>query len=132
MDYQKTIEEAKKFGRVMAWCFVGLAAFFFWRHKGIAPYLLLLGILFQVLAWFLPVLLVPVEKVWMKIGHALGWFNTRVLLTLAFYLIFTPIGWILQLIGKDLLDEKIEKKRKSYWKIWERKDINPSDYERLF
>jgi hypothetical protein len=38
---------------------------------------------------------------WMAIGHALGWINSRILLSLVFYLVVTPMGFVMRLSGRD-------------------------------
>jgi hypothetical protein len=53
------------------------------------------------------------KKGWMIFALALGWFNTRLLLTV-FYLILGIPALVLKLIGKDLLDRGF-KNRSSYW-----------------
>ena len=74
----------------------------------------------------------PVYIVWMAFAFLLGWLNTRLLLGLFFYLIITPIGLVLRLTGKDLLDKKIDREAETYWKKREKKEFEPSRYERLF
>jgi len=59
--------------------------------------------------------------VFTKAAHAIGWFNTRVILILVYYLLLTPTGLIMKLCGKDLLDRKIDRGCQSYWR--ERKNI---------
>jgi hypothetical protein len=68
----------------------------------------------------------------MKFAFVLGWINTRILLGIFFYLILTPIGLIMRISGKDLIDQKIDKGAKSYWKKRERVPFDPAQYERLF
>ncbi len=46
----------------------------------------------------------------------LGWFMTRFVLALASWRVMTPIGLMLRLSGKDVLDEHIDKRTPSYWK----------------
>lgn len=50
-----------------------------------------------------PGVLAPVHRVWMWVGHALGWVNTRILLGLVFYGLVTPIGILFRLMGKDVM-----------------------------
>ena len=69
---------------------------------------------------------------WMKLAHALAWFNTRVILVLIFYSLITPIGLIMRLFGLDSLDKKIEKDNKSYWKEKSKRESNQLNYERQF
>jgi len=63
-----------------------------------------------------PMALLPIYRVWVKFAMAMAWFNTRLLLGLAFYLVITPIGLCMRLLGKDPLDKKIDKKATTYWK----------------
>lgn len=46
-----------------------------------------------------------------RIGNVMG----QVLLTLIFFLILTPVGWVLRLAGKDLLQLERRPERDSYW-----------------
>lgn len=43
-------------------------------------------------ALLVPRWLAPVHGLWLRIGHALGWLNTRLILGLVFFLIFVPVG----------------------------------------
>lgn len=61
-----------------------------------------------------PSTLGPIYKVWMKIGHALGWVNSRIILGIMFYLIITPVGVFMRLIGKNPLKLKIDKSATTY------------------
>lgn len=54
---------------------------------------------------------------WMKIGNLLGWINTRILLGIVFFLIITPMGIMMRLLGKDPMQRCFEKKALSYRKI---------------
>src|ERR671937_688372 len=47
------------------------------------------------LAALAPASLGPVYRVWMKIGHVLGWINTRIILGVVFYGMFVPMGFII-------------------------------------
>ena len=75
---------------------------------GIAAGLLLPAVLF-------PTVLTPIYRVWMTIGNALGWINTRIILTLVFYGLFTPIGVIRRvLLKKDPLHLAFEPEAETY------------------
>ena len=52
----------------------------------------------------------------MKIGHVLGWINTRIILAIMFYLLFFPIAIIMKILGKDPLYKKLDSKLSSYRK----------------
>ena len=74
----------------------------------------------------------PVYIGWMTFAFALGWVNTRLFLGLFFYLILTPMGLLVRLLGKDLLDERIDRKASSYWKKRDPAPPDPSRFERMF
>ncbi|MTI88160.1 MAG: hypothetical protein FH748_09345 [Balneolaceae bacterium] len=47
---------------------------------------------------------------WYKLAEYLGWFNARVLLSLVYYVVVTPIGFLFRLFGNDPLLLKDKKK----------------------
>jgi len=73
---------------------------------------------------FFPLKLKPVFTVFTKVAHAIGWVNTKIILTAVYYVILTPIGLLMRVFGKDLLNLKIDKRAASYWTA--RKETKPS------
>mgnify|MGYP003330419467 CR=1 FL=1 len=67
------------------------------------------------LGLIIPIILKPIYIVWMVFAVVLGWFMTRVILSLLFYVIITPIGLIMRAFGKDFLDIKKQALKGSYW-----------------
>jgi hypothetical protein len=61
-----------------------------------------------------PRALQPVFKVWMAIGHVLGWINTRLLLGALFYTLFPVVGAYLRLTGKDPMRRRLEPDATTY------------------
>ncbi|HZN04217.1 MAG TPA: SxtJ family membrane protein [Candidatus Polarisedimenticolia bacterium] len=51
---------------------------------------------------------------WMALGHALGWINTRILLGLVFYLLVTPMGFVMRLFGRDPMRRGFDASAKTY------------------
>jgi hypothetical protein len=60
-------------------------------------------------------ILLILKQWWMKFAHVVGWFNTRLLLTLVYVILFAIPAIVLKLIRKDLLDRKFSNTA-SYWK----------------
>jgi hypothetical protein len=79
-----------------------------------------------------PVILRPLNKIWMTIAIILGWFMTRVILSILFYLVLTPMGWIAKIVGKEFLDINWKRKSDSYWIKRKKINIEKIDYERQF
>lgn len=67
----------------------------------------------------------------MKFAHALGWVNTRIILTVVYLLVFTPVALIFKLIGKDPMERRFDEVD-SYWVKRELKIFKPENYRRQF
>lgn len=97
--------ELRKFGLIMAMMVVaifGLLLPWLWSGR-FRPWPWWIGGAFAAFAVVWPAALKWVYIAWMKIGGVLGKINTTIILGLAYWLIFTPLGVVLRLIGKDTL-----------------------------
>jgi hypothetical protein len=128
----KAKKELRKFGITVGSVFVLLGLLLCWRGKGYYYYFLILGGAFIIPGVIVPMILRPVEKVWMGAAKRMGWVMTRVILSILFFLVFTPMGLVAKLFGKQFLDLKIDKRKKSYWGYREKKEFNRGDYEKQF
>jgi multisubunit Na+/H+ antiporter MnhG subunit len=91
-----------------------------------------IGVLLILFGLILPTILKPLNKIWMILAVILGWFMSRLILFILFYIVITPIGFFLKLIGKDFLHRKIDNNSQSYWETREKKIAEQIDYERQF
>ena len=60
-------------------------------------------------------LLTPLNKLWFKFGMILGAIVAPIVLGFIFFLVVTPIGLVMRIMGKDLLNKKYDKKKNTYW-----------------
>jgi hypothetical protein len=132
----KNIKSAKgdlrKFGLTVGIALCLFGALFWWRGKDFYIYLVAIGGAFILLGLAVPIILKPIQKVWMTFAILLGWVMTRVILSILFFVMVTPIGMIAKLFGKDFLSLKFDKEAETYWLP---KDIDKSgtrDYENQF
>jgi len=88
---------------------------FLWRGSDIWPYWFYVSGLLIFTGIAFPIILMPLEWIWMKLASVLGFIMTHILLTLFFYLVMTPIGIILRIVGKDTLKLKSSKNSDTYW-----------------
>ncbi len=65
-------------------------------------------------ALLMPAVLRPVYTTWMKIGHGIGWVNTRIILGVLFYVLVLPMGLIMRLFGNDPMARKRDESASSY------------------
>jgi hypothetical protein len=67
----------------------------------------------------------------MSLAIVMGAFVSRFLLCLVFYLVVTPIGLIMRLLKKDLLDMKLGD-RDSYWQERPEEEYDPVKTEKMY
>jgi len=123
-NIKSTKKELKEFGLTVGGILVILGLVGLWRNKGFYPYFLGIGISLVILGISFNKALMPFQKFWIGLAVILGFFVSRIVLFILFYFTLMPTGLIMRLLGKDVLDQKIDKNRKSYWH--ERKDY-PKD-----
>jgi hypothetical protein len=100
-----------------------------WRDHAVrAEALAGIGVVLVVTALARPNLLAAPARAWMAVGHALGWFNSRVLLTLMFFVVVWPIGLLARLFGSDPLERR---RRGSGWVEYPQRLRDPKHFERL-
>jgi len=107
----------REFGLVMAAFFaiIGLIAMF--RGRAHYAHLLSAAGLFGLAAALLPRLLLPLQKAWMAFSIVIGFFMSRIIMMVLFYGVMTPMGLAMRIFGKDVLDQRIDKDKASYWHI---------------
>jgi hypothetical protein len=113
---QKEAEEQKTFGQVtglaIAIIFGLLLPWLFDKAYPWWPWCV--ALVLWLFAYTYPIALRPVSKVWLTVGHWLGWFNTRVILGLMYYTVFFITGLAMRLMGKDPMARKLDGSIESY------------------
>jgi saxitoxin biosynthesis operon SxtJ-like protein len=54
---------------------------------------------------------------WMVLAFPIGWAVSRVMLAVTYYGLFTPVGLVFKLIGRDVLARRRDPHRTSYWAV---------------
>jgi hypothetical protein len=109
-------KEAKKFGVVLGIA-AGLAAgwMFYKERTTIAGIAAGLSVVFLVLPFALTPLWLAFFRKWMKLAEAISWVMTRVILGVFFFLMLTPVGLLMRLLGKRPLDLKFKDGKSTNW-----------------
>ena len=76
------------------------------------PWILAAVLWVAALAW--PRSLTLLHRGWTRLGHALGWFNTRVILTLIFMIVITPFSFVMWVFGRDRMKRGFDPKGETY------------------
>ena len=123
--------EQRKFGIVMAAAIaiLGLVRWALHGFEDFPKWFFAVAALFLVLGLVAPRVLKPVLFVWMKFALTLNWLLTRVILTLAFFLMFVPAAIIMRMTGKDPLKRAWNPEATTYW---EDPEEQPAELERYF
>ena len=124
--------DLRKFGIIIGLILLVIAGFLFWKEKESFQILLTFGVIFFFLGIAIPFILKPIYWVWMIFATIFGWIMTRVILSLIFYIIFTPIGLILRIFGKQFLEFNWDHSKQSYWNLRTVETFNKENYERQF
>ena len=124
--------DLRKFGITIGVILLIIAGFLFWKEKESYQIFLTVGTILFVLGILVPAVLKPIYWIWMIFATILGWMMTRVILSLLFYIIITPIGLIPRFFGKQFLELKWDKSKESYWNYRTIKHLKMEDYEKQF
>ena len=126
-------KQLRQFGLLMASVFSFFGAVFIYKNWVIvAGGLGVLILFFAGMGLAAPMTLLPVHRKWMRFAEAAGNFNAKVILGLAYFLVFTPIRIISSVFREDPLRRKFEPDKKSYWLDCEPRDSDPKRYEKQF
>jgi len=122
-------EEIRKFGFLIGGVLIAVSIFMLWKALSYYQLVFIIGAIFIILGFFIPMVLKPIYIIWMTFATILGWIMTRVILAVLFYLIVTPIGLIARIFGVNFLDLSWNDNVKSYWN---KRDKTVSDIEKQF
>jgi hypothetical protein len=104
----------RNFGIVFFIVFLLIAIYPIINGEDIRIWSLIISSIFFILGIINSKLLTPLNKIWFKFGLLLGKLISPLIMGLIFFFVVTPIGLLMRLLGKDLLNLKF-KKNSTYW-----------------
>ena len=107
-------KDIRSFGITIGIILFIISAILFYYDKSSYEVIAYIGGGFIGLGIIIPALLKPIYILWMTFAVVLGWVMTRVILSLVFYFIITPISLVTRLFGEDFLSLK-RTDSNSYW-----------------
>jgi hypothetical protein len=124
--------ELRKFGLTVGAAFAVFGGISWWRGHDIAPRVLwTVAAALMVPGLLFPSVLGPVQRGWMRMAMFLGHVNTRVILTLMYYVVITPVAFIMGLF-RDPLHRSWKNPQESMWIRRPPQPVDPASYERQF
>lgn len=113
--YDKKIKKLQTFAYIWGFIFITIALYPLLKSGEIKVWSAVISIMFISTAIIRPLLLLGFYNLWTKIGDFIGGIISKIIMFILYFGLFTPISIVLKLLGKDLLDKKVEKSRNSYW-----------------
>lgn len=104
----------KSFGILFFLVFLFLTVWSILNKNGFEYIFVVFSTIFLILGLLNSKILTPFNIIWVKFGELLGKIIAPIIMGIIYFLIITPIGLFLRLIGKDILNLKFNK-NKSYW-----------------
>jgi len=108
------ISSNRSFGIVFFIVFLLIALYPLTYSQDIRIWSVIISIIFLVLGLFNSKILTPLNKLWFTFGIFLGKIISPIIMGIIFFLVVTPIGLLMRLLGKDLINLKYNN-NKSYW-----------------
>ena len=109
------VSSNRSFGLVFCIVFLIVALWPLQYEENIRLWSLALSIIFFILGILNSKLLTPFNKLWFKFGIFLGSLVSPVVMGIVFFIVVTPTGILMRLLGKDLLKKNKIKNESTYW-----------------
>lgn len=108
------ISSNRSFGIVFFIVFLLIALYPLLKDNDLRIWSLIISFIFLILGLINSKILTPLNRLWFKFGLLLGKFISPLIMGIIFFIVVTPIGIIMRLLKKDLLNLKYNKKE-TYW-----------------
>ena len=128
MQQKIKLPSNRNFGIVFSIVFLIISLWPLLSQNDIRIWSLIISVIFLVLGLINSKLLLPLNKIWFKFGLILGNFIAPIVMGIVYFMVVTPTGLIMRLLGKDLLN--LKKNNKDTY--WIEKDNSNSDLKNQF
>jgi predicted membrane metal-binding protein len=112
---QNKLPSNRSFGILFFLVFLIIGIYPLLKDGDLRIWSLIISTIFLILGLLNSSILYPLNKIWMKFGYLLGAIIAPIVMALIFFGVVTPTGIFMKIIGKDLLNLKKKKDKKTYW-----------------
>jgi len=109
------IPSNRSFGFLFFIVFLAISLWPLISQEDLRLWALILSLIFLILGILNSKILTPLNKLWIKFGILLGNIVSPVVMGVVFFIVVTPIGLIMRLLGKDLLRVNKNESTFTYW-----------------
>lgn len=129
MKKQIKKSELRNFSLIWSFLFSVYAIYPLSKGEMLHKWVLLVALLFVLVAFIKPTILGGFYRIWVKIGELIGGVISKVIMFILYFIIFTPISFSLKILGKDLLNKRLDKTASTYWID---RDVQPQSMKNQF
>ncbi len=129
---KSTTKELREFGFVVGGVIVVVSGISYWRHGAVLWGWPAAGATLVVLGAVFPAVLRPLQKVWMALALVMGAVMSRVIISLIFFVVVTPLALIMRAQGKQFLGRGIDPSAASYWNLRGPEAADPKRCEKQY
>ena len=104
----------RSFGIVFSIVFLLISMYPLINGENLRYWSLIIAFIFLILGFLNSKILTPLNKIWFKFGILLGKIISPFIMGIIFFFVVTPIGFLMRIFKKDLLNLKFNSD-KSYW-----------------
>jgi len=126
-------KELAWFGLMFLAFFGLIGGFVWWRFEAQTAAFTLWGVAAAIVAVYyaVPSVRKPIYLGWLYAAFPIGWVISHVVMGVIYFLVITPFALVFKVIGRDALNQKIDKNAKSYW-VEHRTGGDPQRYFKQF
>jgi hypothetical protein len=130
-DRAQLRRQSRQLGLILAAIALSAA---FRNHQSlpIAATLGVVGITLVVFAVVIPEQLIPMTRVWLRLGVVLHYVVGPIVLGALWLGIFAPVGFVRRTFGKDPMHRKYDRTAASYWRTREQRRYSLEDFRQQF
>jgi hypothetical protein len=118
INWKPSQRELRQFAGIWFPAFFALVGYWVFRKTGSLPVagtIWGVGALASAVAFVVPAVAQRLWVIWMCAAFPIGWTVSHVLMGAIFYLVVTPIGFLLRLAGRDSMGRKFDPDVTTYW-----------------
>ena len=134
INWNPSTRELRQFAVIWFPAFFALVGGMIWYKFGlmqIAAIIWAVALVVSVVGYFVPAFMRVIFVGWMVAAYPIGWTISRVILTVIFFLVVTPIGLLVRLFVGDPMQRRFDKSAKSYW-VRHEPSVSASRYFKQF
>ncbi len=105
------------FGARFALFFGQIGGLIWWKFEAatVAYVVWSIAATITIVFYALPPIRKPIYLGWIHLAYPIGWVVSHTAMAIIYYLVFTPIGLIMRLFGRDPMERRLDRSAASYW-----------------